>query len=77
MALITVDPVVVKPDIVSKKASVKVKKTPSNKYGNPPKNENTTHVKVTIKKLSLVVKSSVFFVSSTIAKAAIKVIITV
>ena len=42
-----VAPVVVKPDIVSKKASVKLLRYPPTKKGIVPKSENSVHVSVT------------------------------
>ena len=48
------DTVVVKPDMVSKSASVKFVIEFDNIYGNVPNNEIKNHEKVTIKKLSLI-----------------------
>ena len=44
---ITVAPVVVKPDMVSKKASVRLDGVPLMRKGNMPKSENTAQVSVT------------------------------
>ena len=48
-SLIIVAPVVVKPDMVSKKASVKLSMYPPTIYGIVPNSENTTHATVTTK----------------------------
>ena len=55
----TVAPVVVKPDIASKKASVTVFIVPLRRKGSIPNKAKTIHVKVTIKKESLTSKLSI------------------
>ena len=48
MLLSTEAPVVVKPDMVSKKASVILSTSPLSQNGIAPKHENSNHVKVTM-----------------------------
>jgi hypothetical protein len=53
----TVAPVVVKPETVSKYASVNVEKVPVRRKGREPNNATTTHPSVTTRKASLRVNS--------------------
>ena len=55
-----VAPVVVKPDIASKKASVTDATVPFRRKGNIPNNANKTHVVVTMKNESFTSKLSIF-----------------